>query len=392
MSAKRRSTPAASRETKSPARPGKSGTLRRNKKPATPAAVSGARRVKMPAAIDVELATLVAKPPDEGPWIHEIKFDGYRLICHIHNGKARLFTRKKLDWTAKFPAIAQAAAKLPVESAILDGEAVVLEADGTSSFQALQEALSAKAHERMIYYAFDLLYLDGYDLRGAALTDRKALLADLLGRQGNHGRIRYCDHIAGSGPDFLRECCRHGLEGILSKRPDRPYVAGRGLDWLKSKCLQHEEFVIGGFTDPQSSRQGFGALLIGYYDRPGHLLYAGRVGTGYSIDTLLKLRRQLDRLKTDRPTFANLTPREAGRGVHWVRPKLVCQVEFTNWTRDRVLRHPSFQGLREDLPASAVVRDAPVPGGLAEAAPAHSARRPSKAAKPKGQTRRRKNS
>ena len=172
------------------------------------------------------------------------------------------------------------------------------------------------------------------------------MLAELLSQQNKNGRIRYCDHIEGNGPDFSRECCRLGLEGIISKRPDRPYVAGRGIDWLKAKCLQHEEFIIGGFTDPQSSRQGFGALLIGYYDRPGHLLYAGRVGTGYSIDTLLRLRRQLDRLETDRPTFANLTPREAGRGVHWVRPKLVCQVEFTNWTRDHVLRHPSFQGLR----------------------------------------------
>lgn len=323
----------------------------------------------MPAAIDVELATLVAAPPDEGPWIHEIKFDGYRLICHVAQGKARLFTRRQLDWTAKFPTIAQAAGGLPVESAILDGEAVVLQPDGTSSFQALQEALSTNAYERMIYYVFDLLYLDGYDLRGVTLADRKQMLAALLGKQKKTGRIRYCDHIEGNGPEFLRECCRHGLEGALSKRRDRPYAAGRGLDWLKSKCLQHEEFVIGGFTDPQSSRQGFGALLIGYYDRPGHLLYAGRVGTGFSIETLLKLRRQLDRLETDRPAFANLTPREAGRGVHWVKPKLVCQVEFTNWTRDHVLRHPSFQGLREDLPASAVVRDAPVPGGLAEEAP-----------------------
>jgi bifunctional non-homologous end joining protein LigD len=393
MSAKRRSTTAAAdRERQSSGRSSKSGKSRRATKAATPANITGVRHVKMPAAIDVELATLVAKPPDEGPWIHEIKFDGYRLICHLHDGKTRLFTRKQLDWTAKFPAIAQAAAQLPVESAILDGEAVVLEANGTSSFQALQEALSKKAYERVIYYAFDLLYLNGNDLRGAALTDRKKLLAELLSKKGKNGRIRYCEHIAGSGADFLRECCRLGLEGVLSKRPDRPYLAGRGLDWLKSKCLQHEEFVIGGFTDPQSSRQGFGALLIGYYDRPGHLLYAGRVGTGYSIETLLKLRRQLDRLKTDRPTFANLSPREAGRGVHWVRPKLVCQVEFTNWTRDKVLRHPSFQGLREDLPASAVVRDAPVPGGLAEAAPARGAPRPANASKPMSQTRRRKSS
>ena len=157
-------------EERKPRRAKKNSAPRRTNKAVTPASFSGARRVKKPAAIDVELATLVARPPDEGSWIHEIKFDGYRLVCHVANGKARLFTRKQLDWTAKFPTIAEAAARLPVESAILDGEAVVLESDGTSSFQALQESLSAKAYERMIYYAFDLLYLDGYDLRGAALS------------------------------------------------------------------------------------------------------------------------------------------------------------------------------------------------------------------------------
>ena len=182
--------------------------------------------------------------------MHEIKFDGYRLLCHVADGKARLFTRRQLDWTARFPTIAQAAARLPVECAILDGEAVVLEADGTSSFQALQTALSEKTYERMIYYAFDLLYLDGYDLRPAPLTARKELLAQLLPPRKTDARLRSCDHFDGDGPEFLRECCRHGLEGIVSKRRDRAYRAGRGTDWLKAKCQQREEFVIGGFTDP----------------------------------------------------------------------------------------------------------------------------------------------
>ncbi|HEY4312781.1 MAG TPA: non-homologous end-joining DNA ligase [Pirellulales bacterium] len=332
----------------------------------------------MPAAVEPELALLVSEAPHTADWLHEIKFDGYRLLCHVTSGKARLMTRRQLDWTARFPSIAQAAAKLPVKSVILDGEAVVLEPNGVSSFQALQSALSEKAYDRMFYYVFDILYLDGYDLRGVILEDRKKILASVLARQTATSRIHYCDHIEGDGPEFLRQCCGHGLEGIISKRRDRPYLAGRGGDWVKAKCIQHEEFVIGGFTDPTGTRQGFGAILIGYYDRPGHLLYAGRVGTGFSTEKLVDLRRTFDKLETHEPTFANLTARQAGRGVHWTKPKLVCQVQFTNWTRDHVLRHPSFQGLREDLPSTAVVRDAPVPGGLAEGAKTATLRRAKK--------------
>ena len=203
-------------------------------------------------------------------------------------------------------------------------------------------------------------------------------MAQLLPPRKTDARLRSCDHFDGDGPEFLRECCRHGLEGIVSKRRDRAYRAGRGTDWLKAKCQQREEFVIGGFTDP-AGRDGFGALLIGYFDRAGHLLYAGRVGTGFSAKQLVELRRTFDRLRSEQPTFANLKAREAGRGVHWIEPRLVCQVEFTNWTRDHVLRHPSFQGLREDLPATSVKRDAPVPGGLAEARPLATARKSSSA-------------
>jgi bifunctional non-homologous end joining protein LigD len=320
----------------------------------------------MPHEIEPQLATLVSAAPVGNQWLHEIKLDGYRAICRIEKGRAKLFTRRALDWTARFKAIARAVEELGIKSAILDGEVVVLDPSGISSFQALQTALSEKADGRLSYYVFDLLYLDGYDLRQVALVDRKTLLARLLSRPSSASKLRYNEHLQGSGPEFLRQCCAHGLEGVVSKRGDRPYRAGRGPDWLKAKCIQREEFVIGGFTDPTASRQGLGALLVGYYDKPGHLLYAGRVGTGFSSGTLVELRRALQKIERDDSPFANLSRREAGRGVHWVAPKLVCQVEFTNWTRDLVLRHPSFQGLREDLPAASVVRDAPVPGGLAQ--------------------------
>ena len=281
-------------------------------------------------------------------------------------GERSCSLRRALDWTARFKAVAQAVEKLRLDNAIFDGEVVVLEPNGVSSFQALQTALSEKADARLCYCVFDVLYLDGYDLRDAALDDRKALLAKLLARQTRTAKVRYSEHLQGDGPEFLRQCCGHGLEGIVSKRGQSPYRAGRGTDWLKAKCIQREEFVIGGFTEPTASRQGLGALLVGYYDRPRHLLYAGRVGTGFSSHTLVDLRRTLEKLERNESPFANLSTRQAGRGVHWVEPKLVCQVEFSNWTRDHVLRHPSFQGLREDLPATSVVRDAPVPGGLAE--------------------------
>lgn len=323
----------------------------------------------LPKSIVPELATLVAAPPVGSEWLHEIKLDGYRLICRLDRQGARLLTRRQLDWTRRFPQLAGAVESLGLETAIFDGEVVVLDPAGVSSFQDLQTALSNGATKRFVYYLFDLLYLEGYDLRERPLIERKELLAQVLAGQGPASPLRHSEHLLGNGPEFFHQCCRRGLEGIVSKRIDRPYREGRGRDWLKTKCVQREEFVIGGFTEPASSRLGLGAILVGYFDRPGHLLYAGRVGTGFSASMLVSLRNKLKRLARQDSPFANLTLREAGRGVHWVDPRLVCQVEFTNWTRAHVLRHPSFQGLREDLPAKAVVRDAPVPRGLAEDAP-----------------------
>lgn len=313
----------------------------------------------MPSKIDMQLATLAKQPPVGDQWLHEIKFDGYRIICRVDGGRARLITRGDQDWTGRMPTIARAAEALPVERAILDGEVVALLPNGVSSFQALQNAFRGERSEPLVYYVFDLLYLDGHDLRGAPLEQRKARLAELLDHNTSRGALRYADHVEGEGEQFFAESCRLGLEGIISKRRDRAYVAGRGYDWLKTKCVRRDEFVIGGFTEPEGARHGLGALLVGYYERPKRFVYAGRVGTGFSDKLLTDLRKRLERLEQPRSPFADFPPRSTPRGTHWVKPELVGQIEFGNWTDDGRLRHPSFQGLREDKPAGEITRDEP---------------------------------
>jgi bifunctional non-homologous end joining protein LigD len=364
------------------------------------AALRGAHRGKPPHAIEPELATLVSAPPTGEQWLHEIKFDGYRVVCEVGRGKARLLTRHGKDWSDRFAPVAAAAAALPVDAAVLDGEVTVLLPDGKTSFQALQESFGeAGGGERadgaaMVYFAFDLLYLDGYDLRGAPLAARKDALRRLLEAAAdgsraavNGGLIRFSDHVLGQGLDFYRQACRHGLEGIVSKRADLPYRTGRGKDWLKIKCLQRQELVIGGFTDPEGARAGLGALLLGVYEEE-KLVFAGKVGTGFTAKTLLDLRRRLQRIERKTPPFANPPRGAEARGAHWVEPKLVCEVAFTEWTRDGHLRHPAFQGLREDKAAREVRRElpeAPPPGegrsGTAGASGGGRAARGSKAAR-----------
>jgi len=358
-------------------------------------AVPGARRGAPPHAIEPELATLVSAPPAGDRWLHEIKFDGYRVLCEIRGGKARLHTRHGKDWTGHFPPVAAAAASLPVDTALLDGEVTVLLADGKTSFQALQESLGEAGaapvggeHRgaAMVYFVFDLLYLDGYDLRPAALAARKDALRRLLetaGAMAGEGPIRWSDHVTGQGEDFYRHACRYGLEGIVSKRADLPYRTGRSKEWLKVKCLQRQEMVIGGFTDPEGARAGLGALLLGVYDG-GRLLYAGKVGTGFTAKVLLDLRRRLERIERPSPPFAKPPRGAEARGAHWVEPKLVCEVAFTEWTRDGHLRHPAFQGLREDKEAREVRRELPEapPGKAPKARPGHAPKAlPGKASK-----------
>jgi len=319
-------------------------------------AVPGARKAKMPATIKPELATLVDEVPAGDEWIHEIKYDGYRALCHLDDGEARLITRQGNDWTDRFAPVASAAEDLPVRQAVLDGEVVVLEANGTSSFQALQNALSENRGKDLVYFVFDLLYLDGYDLRPAPLAERKEALGKLMA--GQSGAVRFGDHVEADGEGFYKQACDFGLEGIVCKRGDLPYRAGRTKDWLKVKCLKRQEFVIVGFTDPEGSRAGFGALLLAVHEGKD-LVYAGKVGTGYTERTLLDLRRKMDKLAVDKPAFKNPPRGAEARRSHWVKPQLVAEVAFGEWTREGILRHSAFQGLREDKKPADVVRERP---------------------------------
>ncbi len=340
----------------------RAGARQKAKAIARGAGLPGAERAEMPAAIAPALATLAAAAPPGDEWLHEIKFDGYRLLCFVEKGQAKLISRNNLDWTHRFPSIAAAAAELPVERAVLDGEAIVLMPNGTSSFQALQSILRGGRSGRLVYQCFDLLYLDGYDLRGVPLENRKQHLAELLAGAEGDGALQYTEHVVGSGPEFHHESCRLGLEGVISKRRRGSYPRGRNTDWLKVKCIQSHEFVIGGFTESTAHGRALGSLLLGYYDG-GQFRYAGRVGTGFGEATLADLRRRLDSMRQADPPFAD-APARKDRQTHWVRPELVAQITFTDWTEDHLLRHPSFQGLREDKPARSVqLERAATPGG-----------------------------
>jgi bifunctional non-homologous end joining protein LigD len=317
--------------------------------------VPGARRTSLPKFIKPQLATLVSKAPTGDQWLHEMKFDGYRILARLEHGKVRLLSRNGRDWTDHFPAVAAGVTRLSAERAMLDGEVAVMLPDGTTSFQALQNVLTGTGRDQLVYILFDLLHLDGYDLTDARLEDRKAVLKRLLGPRAS-APLRYSDHVIGSGPEFFDRACRLGLEGAVSKRRDAPYRGTRGSDWLKIKCQKEQEVVIGGFTDPEGSRIGIGALLGGVYEN-GQLLYAGKIGTGFSSQTLRDLKRRLEPLEQTTCPFA-MRPTGVAR-AHWVKPELVAQVTFTEWTADGKMRHPSFKGLREDKPAAEVVRERP---------------------------------
>jgi bifunctional non-homologous end joining protein LigD len=308
----------------------------------------------MPRRVEVQLATLAKGAPQGDDWFHEIKLDGYRLICRIDDGNAEFITRNHKNWTQSLPTLIEAAKRLPVRQAILDGEVVAMRPDGTTDFQELQNAFRDGRADSLYYYVFDLLYLNGVDLKPAPLEERKRVLAELLAGQAQH--LRLSEHIKGNGSDFFKQACKMGLEGIIAKRRDRPYMPGRGYDWLKVKCMQTGEFVIGGYTRPKGSREGFGALLMGYHNAAGELVYAGKVGTGFDTRILRQLLQSLKALSKTNSPFSNLTRAKAS----WVEPKLVAQVTFGSWTRDGLLRHPSFQGLREDKAAEDVTREKPV--------------------------------
>ncbi len=326
---------------------------------ATAAALTGAREAAMPDMIQPQLATLSSDAPHGDKWIHELKVDGYRVIAFIADGRVRLMTRRGQDWTDHFPTIAEALKDFPVRTVILDGEAVVMKPNGTTDFQALQNAIKGESNGLIRYFAFDMPYCDGIDLTRVPLLDRKELLRQVVETAGDGDILMFSEHVVGSGEKVFKLACDHGMEGIVSKHAESPYEPRRTRTWLKIKCNASQEFVIGGYSDPQRSRIGFGALLLGYYDKDGKFTYAGRVGTGFTDETLQSLHAELKKRETKETPFANPPTGAEARDVHWVRPELVGNIEFANWTSDGLLRHPSFQGLREDKLAREVIRELP---------------------------------
>jgi bifunctional non-homologous end joining protein LigD len=310
---------------------------------------------KLPGFVAPELALQSATPPEGGGWLHELKLDGYRIQARKQGDDVQLLTRKGLDWTHRMKRIAALVADLPVERAILDGEVVVLAENGTTSFADLQAAFQEGVKKPLTYFAFDLLHLNGHNLRGLPLIERKKMLERVVENSGDF--LRFSEHVDTSGEVVFRKACELHAEGIISKRAGSKYTSGRSGNWLKLKCVREQEFVIGGFTLPSNGSHGVGALLLGYYEGK-KLIYAGRTGTGFTQKTHKVLRDQLEKLRRATSAFVKV-PAEAMRGAIWVRPELVAQVNFATWTADNLVRQSAFKGLREDKPADEVRREEP---------------------------------
>jgi DNA ligase D-like protein (predicted ligase) len=319
---------------------------------------------RLPDWIRPQLTELVDEAPEGDQWLHEIKYDGYRMHARLDRGAVRLLTRTGLDWTHKYPAIAGAMSSLAADQAYLDGELCGVGPDGVTSFSMIQLASDSGNAAALVFFLFDLLYLDGEDVGARPLIERKARLAALLSNVGSP--LPYSDHQRGQGRAFHEKACAMSLEGIVSKRADAAYAPGnRGL-WLKVKCLHREEFVVVGWTDPEGSRPWLGALLLAYYDPDGRLVYAGRVGTGITQAELERLWRRLQPLATAEMPLEVPPPRSTRFGsplvltcVHWVRPALVAEVKYLTWTGDNLLRQVVYEGLRVDKPAAEVRRELP---------------------------------
>jgi len=302
----------------------------------------------------VQLATLVDTVPAGSKWFHEMKYDGYRLLVAVGDGGARAYTRSGLDWSDRFGGIVDEAATLNARSALIDGEAVVMDEAGRSSFQALQGALKG-APATIDFVAFDLLSLDGEDLTNLPLTERKEKLREIIPEGAAH--IRYSDHIVGNGEKLLHSFCEANLEGVISKRADGRYIGSRSGGWLKTKCIKRQEFIIVGWTPSDKSRS-FRSLILGIHDQ-GELRYVGKVGTGFNTDELFRLIDLMRPLAQDPPTVK--APRAEVRGAHWIKPQLVAEIAYTEMTNEGTLRHPSYLGLREDKKAEAVVLETEAP-------------------------------
>ena len=318
-------------------------------------------RESLPEFVPPQLATQIDAPPSGDRWLHELKLDGYRIQVRIEQPqpnaprKVSLFTRNGLDWTHRMPDIAREAARLRVKSALLDGEVVVLDESGKTSFAELQAAFEEGKKKFLTYFAFDLLHLDDHNLRTLPLLRRKEFLDGLIGEIGENNILRYSQHVRGEGAQMFANACKLGAEGVVSKLAEVPYASGRSKEWLKAKCVHEQEFVVGGYTLPSKGGIGIGALLLGYYEH-GKLIYAGRSGTGFSQAMRTQLRKKLDALTQKTKPFAEV-PAEYAKDALWVRPELVVQVHFASWTSDGLVRQAAFDGIREDKPATEVVRE-----------------------------------
>jgi bifunctional non-homologous end joining protein LigD len=348
-------------------RPESSGTDKKvSAVPFAPAKLPG-KKEALPSFIAPQLASEAPAPPVGAHWVHELKLDGYRIQAHIDkSGKIRLFTRSGLEWTHRMPLIVRELGRLKVEHAVLDGEVVVLDADGQSSFAKLQAAFEEGASHPLTYFVFDLLHLNGHNLRLEPLAERKHILEQLLDTLPEHEVIRYGQHIETEGAPIFKAACAMGAEGIVSKRSDSAYTSGRSKSWIKIKCIRRQEFVIGGFTKPAKGTEGVGALVLGYYEDK-KLIYAGRTGTGFTQANGRVLRQRLEAMKQSKMPFVDV-PAAAAKGALWVRPELVAEVQFSTWTADKLVRQASFKGLREDKKAAEVRREVPDPSLATEPA------------------------
>lgn len=301
------------------------------------------------------LAEATTEPPKSGPWVHEIKYDGYSIQVHKLNSKVALFTRNGLDWTNRIGTVAQELQSLGAQSAIIDCEAVVLNESGIADFGALQKELKRGAKARITLIALDLLHLDGQDLRKQPLTARKAQLKAQLGQRSKQSLLQFSEHLEGDGTEIFKSACKLGLEGIVSKRLDKPYQSGRSTSWLKAKCAFADPFVVIGFTELKGKPGAVGSLALGYYDNKT-LIYAGRVGTGFSEAEAEHIWKLAQSISAPGPKLAKALTYDQLSGLYWMKRKLVAQVEYRSWSSDGLLRHSVFKSFRRDKRAAEIGR------------------------------------